>query len=330
MGIIGGLRRDYYITAEGTTYLGIPGGHGLYAAVGARVWCDEVALFSRMGPGIPESDLAHIGVAGIRMMAPSREFEALELRRFFAYVTREHRLGSNPAAHFLRIGRPLPKDLLGYPAPDTEQATRILGGLDSFLPDDLMAERLSAGCFHLCPADFRTHLLLPAHLRGSGARLITLDPAPFYEGMDYASALRDIISGLDAFLPSAEEAREVFRPQEMGPFETAEALASFGCGAVAVKHGAGGSCVWDGKLGRGWHVPAYPARVLDITGAGDAYCGGFLAGLWEGGDALEAALKGTVSASLAIEGSGAFYPLDAHPGLARARLEALRPLVRPA
>src|SRR3989304_519844 len=152
MGIIGGLRRDYYITAEGTTYLGIPGGHGLYAAVGARVWCDEVALFSRMGPGIPESDLAHIRVAGIRMMAPSREFEALELRRFFAYVTREHRLGSNPAAHFLRIGPPLPKDLLGYPAPDTEQATRVLGGLDSFLPDDLLADSLSAGCFHLCPA----------------------------------------------------------------------------------------------------------------------------------------------------------------------------------
>src|SRR3972149_911996 len=134
LGIFGGLRRDYYITAEGTTYLGIPGGHGLYAAVGARVWCTEAELFSRIGPSIPASDLAHLGAAGIRMLAPSREFEDLELRRFFAYVTREHRLGSNPAAHFLRIGVPLPKDLLGYPAPDTEQATRILGGLDSFLP----------------------------------------------------------------------------------------------------------------------------------------------------------------------------------------------------
>jgi len=103
-----------------------------------------------------------------------------------------------------------------------------------------------------------------------------------------------------------------------------------GCRFVAIKHGAGGSCIWDREQARGWHVPAYPARVRDVTGAGDAYCGGFLAGLCGQGDALEAALMGTVSASLAIEGSGAVYPLGALPGLARARLEALRPLVRPA
>jgi len=39
-------------------------------------------------------------------------------------------------------------------------------------------------------------------------------------------------------------------------------------------------------------------------------------------------LHGNVSASLKLEGSGAFYPLDVMPGLAEARLNALREMVR--
>lgn len=330
LAIVGGYRRDFYITADGRTYAGIAGGHGVYAAVGARVWSDEVALLTRIGPIVSGKDLDQLERAGIHTFKPSRLQEDFEQRRFFAYTSPETRVGSNPAAHFLRVGHPFPKELLDYPAPETEEAGRILGGPDAFLPDDLPAGAALPGCIHVCPANFRTHLLLPARLREMGVRVITLDPAAWYEGMDYASAVRDIVSGLDAFVPSAEEAREILRPRELGPFETAEALASLGCRYLAVKHGAGGSCVWDRERGRGWHIPAYPARVRDITGAGDAYCGGFLAGLSQADDPVEAALMGSVAASLAIEGSGALYPLDALPGLARARLEALRPLVHQA
>jgi hypothetical protein len=39
-------------------------------------------------------------------------------------------------------------------------------------------------------------------------------------------------------------------------------------------------------------------------------------------------LYGAVSASLTIEGSGPFYALDALPGLAEARLDALKDGVR--
>jgi len=75
-------------------------------------------------------------------------------------------------------------------------------------------------------------------------------------------------------------------------------------------------------------VPAYPSRMADPTGAGDAFCGGFLAGYQKTFDPLQAALYGNVSASLKVEGSGAFYPLDILPGLAEARLSALKELVR--
>jgi sugar/nucleoside kinase (ribokinase family) len=52
-------------------------------------------------------------------------------------------------------------------------------------------------------------------------------------------------------------------------------------------------------------VPAVSPRCVDPTGAGDAFCGGFLTGLIETGDPVEAALRGAVSASFAVEGCGA-------------------------
>ena len=69
-------------------------------------------------------------------------------------------------------------------------------------------------------------------------------------------------------------------------------------------------------------------RVLVLTGAGDAFCGGFLAGYRRTYDPLLAALHGNISASLVLEGHGPFYALEALPGLAQARLEALHQSVR--
>ena len=97
---------------------------------------------------------------------------------------------------------------------------------------------------------------------------------------------------------------------------------------VVVKRGGQGQAVFDVKGRHKWEVPAYPARPADTTGAGDAFCGGYLAGFKRTYDPLQAALYGNVSASLKLEGSGAFYPLEVLPGLAEARLSALKDLVR--
>jgi sugar/nucleoside kinase (ribokinase family) len=86
--------------------------------------------------------------------------------------------------------------------------------------------------------------------------------------------------------------------------------------------------LYDSASRKRWEAPAYPARLADLTGAGDAFCGGFLAGYTETFDPLRAVLYGNVSASLAVEGYGALYALDTLPGLAQARLESLSALVR--
>ena len=68
--------------------------------------------------------------------------------------------------------------------------------------------------------------------------------------------------------------------------------------------------------------------MVDPNGAGDAFCGGFLAGYRLTYEPLQAALYGNIAASLVVEGNGPFFALDALPGLAGARLEALRQSVR--
>jgi sugar/nucleoside kinase (ribokinase family) len=143
----------------------------------------------------------------------------------------------------------------------------------------------------------------------------------------YAADVAHILSRLDAFLPSEMETRLFLGEAAADLWSAAEAFGALGARCVVLKLGARGQFVYDALGRRKWHVPAYPARVVDVTGAGDAYCGGFLVGLTQTGDPLEAALRGAVSASLVVEGIGALYALGQPTGEPGARLAALRPAV---
>jgi sugar/nucleoside kinase (ribokinase family) len=137
-----------------------------------------------------------------------------------------------------------------------------------------------------------------------------------------------LIHGLDVFLPSESEAHNFFRPDSPDVWQMAEAFGEMGCRYIVIKAGASGQYLWDHEAKKRWHIPPYPVSVRDVTGAGDAYCGGFLVGYDKYEDIVEAALRGSISASLTIEGYGPLYPREAHPGLAEARLEAHRSSVR--
>jgi sugar/nucleoside kinase (ribokinase family) len=144
----------------------------------------------------------------------------------------------------------------------------------------------------------------------------------------YRDEVARIIGQLDAFLPSEMETRAFLGEPVDDLWQAAEAFAAMGTKLVVLKLGARGQYVYDARARRRWHVPAYPSRVVDVTGAGDGYCGGFLVGLCETGDALEAALRGCVSASLAVEGTGALYGLRYSPEQLAERLSAVRQAVK--
>lgn len=74
---------------------------------------------------------------------------------------------------------------------------------------------------------------------------------------------------------------------------------------MVAKLGEQGSLLAEGGTGRLVRIPCLPVNARDTTGAGDAYCGGFLAGIVAGRPVAEAAAMGTVSASYVVEAVGA-------------------------
>ncbi len=137
-----------------------------------------------------------------------------------------------------------------------------------------------------------------------------------------------VLTGLTAFLPSEPELRALFAGRSTDIWEMMAAVAAYGCEFVVVKRGESGQFLYDATSRVRWEVQSYPARVINPTGAGDAFCGGFLAGYRRTFDPLQAVLYGNIAASLVVEGSGPFFALDALPGLAQARLDALKESAR--
>jgi sugar/nucleoside kinase (ribokinase family) len=325
---VGGLRTDYCITHNGHTRLGVMGGNAIYAATGAKVWNASVAIISRVGSNYPTEWIHSLRDAGINIDGVRVLEDPYDTRTFYAYISEEERVDVNPAAHFLRINQPLPKELLDYRSSSELQDSRDNLHPLAIRPSDILPCAFQARAAHLSPAHFLSHAIIPVTLREHRIPLITLDPSVRYMESGFQEDLPIILHGLDAFLPSESEARAFFRPAEPDIWEMAEAFGNMGSRYIVIKCGASGQYIWDKDRRRKWHVPAYPVKVKDVTGAGDTYCGGFLVGLDQTCDIVEAALRGAISASIAVEGISPFYTLETLPGLAEARLEALRPAVR--
>ena len=319
--IAGRFAREYILPPAGQPLLDTPGVDVLYAAGGLAVWDPNVGLLARVGEDLPRQwlrDFQNRGFdpRGIRIISQS-----LDLRNVIAYTDFEHRSKGSAVSHFARREMTFPKSLLGYQPHENDP---LLTPTVSDIPKEFLDTR----AIHLCPMDFTTQSQLAATFKGGLVSTISLDPSPEAMSPSFFKDLRILLQGLTIFLPSEEELRALFWGETHDLWEMIEAISAHGCEVVVVKRGAYGQLVYDVAGKHRWEVPAYPARLADPTGAGNAFCGGYLFGYQKTFHPLEAALYGSVSASLKLEGSGPFYPMDVLPGLAEARSQALREMVR--
>ncbi len=328
--IAGKLQRQFILLPSGQALLDVPGGNCLYAAVGVATWAADPppAILARVGEDYPQAwldefDKRGLDVRGVRILP-----QAVDVRYFAAYNSLTDYATDNMVAHFARQGIPFPKALLGYSPPQNALDSRTHLQITSIRESDVPNEYLDARAAHLCPLDYLTHMLLPAVFHRAGLSTVTLEPSPGYMNPTFWDDIPALVSGLTAFLPSEEELCSLFKGRSQDLWEMAEALASYGCELVVIKRGEGGQYLYDSTTRTRWEVPAYPARVVNPIGAGDAFCGSFLAGYLNTFDPLQAVLHGNITASLVVEGIGPFYALDALPALVRARLEALQPAAR--
>ncbi|MGE5251274.1 MAG: carbohydrate kinase family protein [Bacteroidota bacterium] len=324
--IVGRFQREYILPASGQPMLDSPGGDLLYAAGGLAVWEKDIGLIARVSEDLPRQWLRSIDERGFDTRGIHILPEVLDMRYFVAYTDFEHASQATPVAHFARRQMTFPKALLGYQPPSDKDPRQA----DPLTPmvSDIPADYMDARAVHICPLDPAMQSRIAASLRRGSVTTITVDPGHVRRSSNFTKELRLLLQGTTSFLPSEGELRALFWGETHDLWEMAEAISAYGCETIVVKRGAQGQLVYDAAGRHRWEIPAYDARRVDPTGSGDAFCGGYLAGYQKNFDPLDAALHGSVSASLKMEGSGPFYPADVLPGLAQARYLALKDLVR--
>jgi ribokinase len=104
--------------------------------------------------------------------------------------------------------------------------------------------------------------------------MVSLDPGALYARKGPA-ALESIVERTFVLMPNAGELELLTGTADYE--RGAKVMLKKGVKVVAVKLGSRGCYVTDGKQSR--NVEAFKVRVVDTTGAGDAFCAGFLYGL---------------------------------------------------
>jgi arabinose-5-phosphate isomerase len=151
--------------------------------------------------------------------------------------------------------------------------------------------------------------------------LLDLDvpPRDAVPGLGDAATLEAVLRAARIVKPAKEAARALVPEAGDDALAIAQALrARYGNEAVVVTDGAAGCAI--AAQGVALRVPAYPVeRVLDSTGAGDAFLGGLLVALAAGLDWPDAGRLGNACGAACVEKLGAF-PDD--PAWARERVLA--------
>jgi hypothetical protein len=307
----GGVIIDNVVSHDGALVRGQIGGNAIYSAAGARLWLDPVGLCARIPGNYPSPMLGALSAHGLGPLALTVDPVAVELEEWFFYRSdgerrdHLHATAATADAHGMVGDQVTPAVAEAFEAALTDQTPQ---GSDFagyrrahpvepvHVPDDFWA----AEGIHLAPNRPDAMLALAREARARGL-VITCDPGPHAAAMD-AAYLKQLLPLVDAFLPSRRELAMLApgRPHEAALL----ALAGKVRGAVGVKLAGEGSLVATRGSDRCEAIGAFSVPVIDPTGAGDAYCGGFLSGLVLGEPPQLAARRATVSASFAVETRG--------------------------
>jgi ribokinase len=289
--MVGEMVLDDIVVEGGPALWRRAGGGALYSALGARIWGAQPTICAAVGESFPDEVLERVANAGIDTSGVTHvPGEGLSLWLLYDADGFRHQV---PKAR-------------GASLEDVDQARR---------PWDITAPDAVDG-LHVAPQTPAAQADAIARAADHGV-LATLDVMvePYLDIESYRSG--DIARGAAALLPNDIEVRQIWGDLPLAElFELLHDRAGLQC--LVVKRGAEGARVaMEGEI---VDVPAVPVTCVDPTGAGDTFCGGFLTGLLETRDPVEAALRGAVSASFAVEGCGAeplMAPVDEREVMAR-------------
>jgi sugar/nucleoside kinase (ribokinase family) len=305
--VCGSLTLDNVVTADGTLLPRSAGGNVVYAALGAALWGHRVGLVSRAGSDFPVEFLDMLAERGLDLGGIARLDAAHGMNVAFAYRPDGSRVRAFPAELVARLPEEERPRFIDY---TTLGAAHRYATWQGFAPDagDIPPRWLVPGVYaHLAAMPVQRHMSLSAALHVTGH--VQVDSPWYDERMPEQDFHTKLAPHVDLLLPS-EADLAVWRPG-LQPMQAATGLARATRRRVLVKCGAAGCVLLDARGEQILSVPAYPVEAIDPTGAGDSFCGGFLAGLRRHGTIRQAAIAGAAVASFTVQAAGIFGLLRA-------------------
>ncbi len=301
--VVGNLTLDDVVLPDGTTEMAAVGGNSLYATLGARLWEPRVGLVTRRGADFPAAHLDRLRGLGVDT-AGVHDIAGPTVRNWVIYEDDGRRswVYRTPPGRSAEVAvrpRDLPASwLAATPPPVVHIAGMPLPAAEA------LADRITASA--------------------AGA-LITLDTHEDWVA-GYTERLLGLAGAVHAFMPSREEVALL-----VGYDDPRRALAELAddlpTPLIVIKMGGDGSLVGGRGAGQPAAVGVCAGPVIDTTGAGDAFCGGFAAALAGGLDPVQAARRGAVSAGFAVAGFSSLRLSGIAPAGAAARLATAGPAV---
>lgn len=141
------------------------------------------------------------------------------------------------------------------------------------------------------------------YLDRSGAKLI-FNPGTFQIKVGVKKYPR-LLSLVEVFIVNKEEAKLVLNHDDdnITVKKLLDGIADLGCKKVVITDGDKGAYGFDGE--KYFHIEPFPAKLVQKTGAGDAFSSGVLAGLFYGEDLTGAMRWGAANSASVIEHIGA-------------------------
>jgi sugar/nucleoside kinase (ribokinase family) len=281
---------DDIVLPDGRSFMNTLGGAGTHALIGMRVWSERLGFIAAVGADL---DLQH------RALLEGLGVDLRGLIEREGYKTARAWQLFEPDERRIEVFRTREEDF--------ERAK------PEFV--DIPADYLAARGFHIQSGTLAELADLAARLRAANPRVcLAWEPAPS-QLIGPPADVRAVLSQVDLVSPDLGEGQML--TDEQAPERILDRLVGWGGRLVALRMGAQGSLVATADGAR-YRVPAVPATIVDVTGAGNAYCGGFLVGLGSGLGVAEAAARAAVSASFALEQFGVpLFTTEKHAEAAR-------------
>ncbi len=273
---IGTVIIDDIVFPDGETRMGVLGGGSTHAAAGMVMWGERPGLFSYIGADLPDTikmrlqrDFDDQGLIPI----DQPQIRAWQIFEWDGKRTEIFRV-ENPATF-----------LIGPPA------------------DKIPAMYVKAKGVHLPDEAIR----LPQWRAVFPDAMLIWEPPPPYMVRANLEHFRETLEIVDIVSPNLLEARLMYEIND--PSALVRAMLSDGAKVAVLRMGEAGSLVGMRGCDNLLLMPAVPVpAVVDQTGAGNAYCGGFLVGWVKTRDLRMAACYAGVAASFSLEVIGVPQP----------------------